>query len=102
MGGSCTNVASTILAEKLNLPTLKHSRPHKLQWLNDCGEVRVDRQVLVTFSIGKYLDEVLCDAMHAGHILLGKPWQYDRRLTHDGFKNMYNFVKGAKQSSLLL
>jgi uncharacterized protein YabN with tetrapyrrole methylase and pyrophosphatase domain len=25
--GSCTNVASTTLVEKLNLPTLKHSRP---------------------------------------------------------------------------
>ena len=29
-GGSCTNVASTTLVEKLNLPTLKHSRPYKL------------------------------------------------------------------------
>ena len=28
-GGSCTNVASTTLVEKLNLPTLKHSRPYK-------------------------------------------------------------------------
>jgi hypothetical protein len=101
-GGSCTNVASTILVEKLNLPTLKHSRPYKLQWLNDCGEVRVDRQVLVTFSIGKYLDEVLCDVvpMHAGHILLGRSWQYDRRVTHDGFKNMYSFVKGGKTIKL--
>jgi hypothetical protein len=26
-GGSCTNVASTILVKKLNLPTLKHPRP---------------------------------------------------------------------------
>ena len=26
-GGSCTNVASTILIEKLNLPTHKHPRP---------------------------------------------------------------------------
>jgi hypothetical protein len=34
-GGSCTNMASTTLVEKLNLPTLKHSRPYKLQWLND-------------------------------------------------------------------
>jgi hypothetical protein len=101
-GGSCTNVASTILVEKLNLPTLKHSRPYKLQWLNDCGEVKVDRQVLVTFSIGKYLDEVLCDVvpMHVGHILLGRPWQYDRRVTHDGFKNMYSFVKGGKTIKL--
>jgi hypothetical protein len=38
-GGSCANVASTILVEKLNLTILKHSRPYKLQWLNDCGEV---------------------------------------------------------------
>uniref|UniRef100_A0A2N9ERQ8 Reverse transcriptase domain-containing protein n=1 Tax=Fagus sylvatica TaxID=28930 RepID=A0A2N9ERQ8_FAGSY len=73
-----------------------------IKWLNDCGEVRVDRQVLVTFSIGKYLDEVLCDVvpMHAGHILLGRPWQYDRRVTHDGFKNMYSFVKGGKTIKL--
>uniref|UniRef100_A0A2N9GLT9 Reverse transcriptase RNase H-like domain-containing protein n=1 Tax=Fagus sylvatica TaxID=28930 RepID=A0A2N9GLT9_FAGSY len=72
------------------------------KWLNDCGEVRVDRQVLVTFSIGKYLDEVLCDVvpMHAGHILLGRPWQYDRRAIHDGFKNMYSFVKEGKTIKL--
>ena len=30
-GGSCTNVASTTLVEKMNLPTLKHPRPYKLQ-----------------------------------------------------------------------
>ena len=29
-GGSCTNVASTTLVEKLNLPTMKHPRPYKL------------------------------------------------------------------------
>ena len=30
-GRSCTNVASTTLIGKLNLPTLKHPRPYKLQ-----------------------------------------------------------------------
>jgi hypothetical protein len=39
-GGSCNNVASTILVEKLNLPTLKHPKLYKLQWQNDCGEVK--------------------------------------------------------------
>ena len=29
-GGSCTNVASTTLVEKLGLPLLKHPRPYKL------------------------------------------------------------------------
>ncbi|KAH9680122.1 Endonuclease [Citrus sinensis] len=56
-GGSCTNVASTIMVEKLGLPTLKHPRPYKLQWLNDSGEVKVNKQVLVTFQIDKYEDK---------------------------------------------
>uniref|UniRef100_A0A2N9FZ50 CCHC-type domain-containing protein n=1 Tax=Fagus sylvatica TaxID=28930 RepID=A0A2N9FZ50_FAGSY len=29
-----------------------------------------------------------------------RPWQYDRRVTHDGFKNMYSFVKGGKTIKL--
>ncbi|GKV34697.1 hypothetical protein SLEP1_g43048 [Rubroshorea leprosula] len=56
-GGSCTNVASTVLVEKLNLPMMNHLRPYKLQWLNNCGEIKVNKQVLVSFSIGRYKDE---------------------------------------------
>jgi hypothetical protein len=101
-GRSCTNVASTTLVEKLSLPLLKHPRPYKLQWLDECGEVKVNKQVLVAFTIGRYSDEVLCDVvpMHAGHILLGRPWQYDRRVIHDGFTNRYNFVKDGKTCKL--
>ena len=51
-GGSCTNVASNTFVEKLGLPLLKHSRPYKLQWLNECGEVKVNKQVLVNFAMG--------------------------------------------------
>jgi hypothetical protein len=102
-GGSCTNVAGTTLVEKLNLPTLKHPRPYKLQWLNDCGEIKVNKQVLISFSIGRYKDEVLCDVapIHAGHILLGRPWQFDRKVTHDGFKNKYSFVKDSRTITLV-
>ena len=50
--GSYTNVASTTLVEKLGMPTSKHPRPYKLQWLNGSGEVRVNKQVLISFSIG--------------------------------------------------
>jgi hypothetical protein len=37
--------------------------------------VKVNKQVLVAFSIGKYFNEVLCDVMlmQVGHLLLGKP-----------------------------
>ena len=102
-GGSCTNVASNTLVEKLGLPLLKHPRPYKLQWLNDCGEVKVNKQVLVSFNIGRYNDKVLCDVvpMLVGHILLGRPWQYDRKVMHDGFSNRYYFVKDGKSVTLV-
>ena len=82
---------------------LKHPRPYKLQWLNECGEVKVNKQVLVNFAIGRYCNEVLCDVvpMHAGHILLGRPWQYDRKVIDDGFKNRYSFVKVLKFVTLV-
>jgi hypothetical protein len=53
----------------MNLTTLKYPKPYKLQWLNDCGEVKVNKQVLVSFSIGRYKDEELCDVvpMHAAY-----------------------------------
>jgi hypothetical protein len=102
-GGSCTNVASTYLVEKLALTTLKHPLPYRLQWLNECGEVKVTRQVLVALSIGKYEDEVLCDVvpMHACHLLLGRPWQYDRRAMHDGFTNKYSFTFNRQPITLV-
>ncbi|KAA3487695.1 Retrovirus-related Pol polyprotein from transposon gypsy [Gossypium australe] len=56
-GGSCTNVTSSMLVEKLGLTTTKHPNPYKLQWLNDGGELKVIKQAIVAFSIGKYHDE---------------------------------------------
>nr|GFD08275.1 putative nucleotidyltransferase, ribonuclease H [Tanacetum cinerariifolium] len=31
--------------------------------------------------------------MDACHVLLGRPWQFDRKTKHDGFKNTYTFEK---------
>jgi hypothetical protein len=59
-GGSCTNVVITELVEKLNLHNTRYAIPYKLKWLNDNGEVKVNKQVFVVFSISKYCDEVLC------------------------------------------
>ena len=68
-------MASTRVVEKLGLPTISHTQPYKLQWLSENGEKIVNKQVLISFSIGKYKDEVLCDVvpMVATHILLGRP-----------------------------
>jgi len=73
--GSCTNVASVAFVRKLGLNTIKHDRPYQLQWLNECGVVRVNKQAMISFSVCKYKDEVSCDVvlMHATHLLLVRP-----------------------------
>ncbi|KAL4280025.1 hypothetical protein GQ457_03G018220 [Hibiscus cannabinus] len=79
-GGSCTKVACSLMIEKLGLATTKHPQPYKLQWLNDGGEIKVTKQDIIPFSIGKYKDEVFCDVvpMHAEHLLLGDLYSSDR------------------------
>ncbi|KAK9733199.1 hypothetical protein RND81_04G050900 [Saponaria officinalis] len=51
-GGSCTNVDSTTMVNKLKLSTQDHPTPYKLRLLNREAEVKVDKQCLVPFSIG--------------------------------------------------
>ena len=86
------------------MPTTDHPRPYKLQWLNNSGEVHISKQVLVTFRIGRYEDDIVCDVvpMQAAHILLGRPWQFDRRVTFDDFLNKYSFLYNGKKSHLHL
>jgi hypothetical protein len=74
-----------------------------LQWLNECGEVKVTKQVAVVFAIGKYSNEVICDvvAMYASYLLLGRPWQFDRKTIHDRFRNRFTIVKDGKTITLV-
>jgi len=55
--------------------------------------------VNIAFCIGKYVDEVVCDVvpMKASHLLLGRPWQYDRKVTHDGLANKYSSCLRGKR-----
>jgi hypothetical protein len=97
--GSCNNLASTTLIEKLSLPTRKLSNPYHIQWLNDGGKIRVSRSVRIPFSVGAYSDYVDCDVvpMEACSLLLGRPWQYDTGSLHHGRSNHYSLMfKGQK------
>ena len=49
----------------------------------------VNQQAKVPFSIRTYKDEVNCDIvpMEAGHILLGRSWQFDRKIIYNGLTN---------------
>ncbi|XP_010445703.1 PREDICTED: uncharacterized protein LOC104774097 [Camelina sativa] len=102
--GSCTNIISEEAVQKLDLFTEPHPCPYRLAWLNSTSEIRISRRCHVPFSIGvNYKDMVCCDIlpMDACHILLGRPWQYDRRVYHDGFTNTYAFTFEDKKIKLL-
>eukprot|EP00257_Ricinus_communis_P024408 XP_015584605.1 uncharacterized protein LOC107262699 [Ricinus communis] len=74
-----------------------------LQWiLEGKGDV-VTRQCHITFSIGTYVDTVTCDVVitDATHLLLGRPWQYDKKTVHDGFFNTYTFQHKGRRVTLL-
>jgi hypothetical protein len=61
------------MVEKLQLQTRRHPHPYRMQWLNDCGSIKVSSSVRVPISVVAYVDEVECDVvpMHACHLLLG-------------------------------
>jgi hypothetical protein len=67
-GGNYANVASDTLLRKMNLSCIKHHRPYRLQWLNKCGEVKVTKQMLIVFSIGKYSDKVKTKVRKANYM----------------------------------
>ena len=101
--GSCTNVLSALAVKKLDLKTIAHPSPYKLAWLNKGVEITVSRQTEVSFSIGSYLDTVCCDVvpMDACHLLLGRPWQFDKDATHRGKSNTYSFEFKGRTVTLL-
>lgn len=100
--GSVVNAISQYAVGKLELVPQKHPKPYKLQWLTDRSEICVGYQVPVTFSIGYFTDTVLCDVipMEAAHILLGRPWQFDRKAIHDGFANTYAVTREGRTTRL--
>ena len=38
--------------------------------------------------------------MDAFHVLLGRPWQFDREAVHEGKRNVYSFEMNGKKHSL--
>ena len=63
----------------------------------------MNKQVLIPFSIGKNEDEVLCGVvqMQARHLLLGRPWKFEKKVKHDNFNNKYFFVNNQRTVTLI-
>lgn len=101
--GSIDNLVATEIMEKLGLNQLKHPTPYKVSWLQKGPQILVDEQCKVEFHIGKYQDKVVCGIMPMDmcHILLGRPWQYDGKVMHDGKTHCYKFVKDGVKHTLV-
>jgi len=86
-------VDSTILIDKLQLPTKVHRTPYSLQWLKQGREITVPNQALIEFSAGPYCSEVICDILpiDACHLLLGRPWLFGNHVIYDGHASTYAF-----------
>jgi hypothetical protein len=100
--GSYCNGISRAMVASLGLSTWRIPEPKHVEWLNSCGVLKVTHKVRVPFIVGDYVDEVECDVLplEVCGVLLGRPWQYDRNVTHAGRANTYSFVHDGKQRTL--
>jgi hypothetical protein len=100
--GSIDNLISTEMVEKLELETTDHPSPYKVLWLQKGHQVNVTKKCLVDIKIRGYNDKILCDVipMDVFHLLLGRPWQYDRNVFHDGRMNTYTLKKNGRTHML--
>jgi hypothetical protein len=101
--GSTDNLVPIEIVEKLELETIEHPNPYRVSWLQKGHQVNVTKQCLVEFKIGGYNDKILCDVipMDFCHLLLGRPWQYDKNVARDGRKNTYTLEKNGRIHMLL-
>lgn len=76
----------------------EHFSPRSLSRENSSSFNDVNKQVLINFS----MDEILCDVfpMEVKHLLLGRPWQFDKNTLHDGHTKNFSFHFHAKNITL--
>lgn len=98
--GSCTNVASITLIHKLGLSMLYNLDP--ISYGDRMISVKVDKQVLLCLTWGRYSDKVMYDVIPMHHGI--SYWEgQDNMIGSDTwcFKNRYNFVKERKSVTLV-
>jgi hypothetical protein len=96
-------LVSTEMVEKMELETIAHPNPYKVSRFQKGHQVMVSKQCQFEFKIEGYKDEILCDVipMDACHVLLGRPWKFDKNVIHDGGRNTYTLEKNGRTHMLL-
>ena len=72
--------------DKLNLKRTLQPKPYRVAWLEKGQQVLLNEQFHVEFQIENYQDDVRCDIikMDSCHVLLGRPWKFDKDAVHKG------------------
>lgn len=98
--GCSANVVSKKAVRKLSLSAEAHPQPYRLLWMQTGAEVYVSKRAQVPLSIGSFYKETFyCDIapMDVSHIILGRPWQSDREVIHNGKLSAHSFMfQGCK------
>jgi len=87
------------LAHTLHLPTQDLETPYLLGWIDAEERQAVNQRAFLTFRIGDYSDSIWFNMVDIAsfHACLGRPWQYDRSVTHHGRENIYTFIHRKEQ-----
>ncbi|PKA62667.1 hypothetical protein AXF42_Ash012254 [Apostasia shenzhenica] len=96
--GSCMNVLVMSAIARMNRKAETHPQPYKVAWVDETM-IPVTQRCLVPIQLGTYSEKIWCDVlpMNIAHVLLGRPWLYDRDVIHYGRSNTYVFTfKGKK------
>ena len=100
--GSTMNVVAQSTIKRCNLKIKPDPYPFKVAWVYKTS-LMVFHRCKVPIQSGGYKDEILCDVlrMDVAHLLLGRPWLYDRSAIHRGRENTYTLGSKARTSLLL-
>ncbi|KAG5540240.1 hypothetical protein RHGRI_020461 [Rhododendron griersonianum] len=101
--GSGGNYVSAKLVSFLNLTTEELANPYHVRWVNHEARTLVTKRCLVEFSIGRqYEDKIWCNVMRMDscHVLLGRPWQWDRNVYYRGRENVYELKVNGERIKL--
>lgn len=73
--------------------------PYSLGWKDNGSSSQITHICTMSFAFGqKFIDKVTCDVttMDCCGLLIGKPYQYDRKTHYDAFNNTYTLQQDNK------
>jgi len=87
------NIVAQTLVDTLHLPTTPHPAPYELGWVQKDGpQIMVSQRCIVTFSIGAFHDNVLCDvsSLDCADLILGLSYQQQRHVVYHVKNQQYH------------